>query len=116
MIPRAILSAFTTDPAVVELGVKVFIVAACFQIADGVQVTAAGALRGLGKTKSPMIANAIGHYAIGTPIGLLLCFAFGMGIIGLWIGLAAGLAGVAILVVLAWRRDSRKPVESLISG
>jgi MATE family multidrug resistance protein len=79
-------------------------VAAVFQIADGAQVVAAGALRGLGDTGIPMLICGFGYWAIGLPISVLLGFAFGWGGIGIWIGLAAGLLAVAIPMVLRFRR------------
>ena len=60
------------------------------------QVVAAGALRGLRDTRVPMLLAAVGYWAIGLPVGLLLGFPFGLGVSGIWIGLAGGLA--------PWRR------------
>jgi MATE family multidrug resistance protein len=102
--PRALLRCFTQDPAVVEVGAKILLLVALFQVADGTQVSTTGALRGAGNTRSAMIANLIGHYPIGLALGLVLCFAFGFGVVGLWTGLAAGLVSVAIMLVRAWRR------------
>ena len=103
-IPRALLRAFTTDAAVVELGVTLLFVAALFQLFDGVQGVATGALRGLGETRTPMLWNLAGHWFIGLPLGYALCFVAGFGVIGLWWGLSVGLiiCGVALLVV--WMR------------
>jgi MATE family multidrug resistance protein len=102
--PRALLRCFTQDPAVVEVGAKILLLVALFQVADGTQVSTTGALRGAGNTRSAMIANLIGHYPIGLALGLVLCFAFGFGVVGLWTGLAAGLVSVAVMLVRAWRR------------
>ncbi len=102
-IPRALLSCFTQDPAVIDIGVKILMLVAIFQIADGTQVSTTGALRGLGNTRAAMIANLIGHYPIGLALGLVLCFGFHLGAVGLWTGLAAGLISVALLLVRQWR-------------
>jgi len=106
-MPGFLLKVFTRDPAVVEVGSKILMVVALFQIADGTQVSTTGALRGLGDTRSPMIANLIGHYPIGLLTGLGLCFGLGYGVVGLWGGLACGLISVALLLLRAWRRATR---------
>jgi MATE family multidrug resistance protein len=108
VFPRDLLHLFTRDPAVVDIGAKILMVVALFQIADGTQVSTTGALRGLGDTRSPMVANLIGHYPIGLLTGLVLCFGFGYGAVGLWTGLACGLISVAILLVRAWQRATRE--------
>jgi MATE family multidrug resistance protein len=105
--PRALLGFFTQDLAVIDLGVKILVLVAIFQIADGTQVSTTGALRGLGNTRSAMIANLVGHYPIGLALGLVLCFAFSFGVVGLWTGLAAGLISVGTLLVRAWTNATR---------
>ena len=105
--PRALLGCFTQDQAVIEIGVKILLLVALFQIADGTQVSTTGALRGLGNTRSAMIANLIGHYPIGLALGLFLCFGFRLGVVGLWTGLAAGLISVGTLLIRAWRKATR---------
>ena len=80
------------------------VIAGLFQLADGVQVVAAGALRGLRDTRVPMLFAAVGYWAIGLPVGLLLGFPLGLGVSGIWIGLARGLAAVAALMLPRWRR------------
>ena len=106
-VPRVLLGWFSTDAAVIAVGVKLLLVAALFQIADGIQVAVTGALRGLGNTRVAMIANLIGHYPIGLAIGLLLAFPFGMGAAGLWTGLAVGLGAVAAILLIMWWRMTR---------
>lgn len=106
-IPRVLLGWFSADPAVIGVGIKLLLLAALFQIADGIQVTATGALRGLGNTRAAMIANLIGHYPIGLAIGLVLAFPLGMGAVGLWAGLATGLVAVAIILLIMWWRLTR---------
>jgi multidrug resistance protein, MATE family len=70
-------------------------------------VSTTGALRGLGNTRAAMIANLIGHYPIGLALGLVLCFGFRFGAVGLWAGLAAGLISVAVLLLRAWQWATR---------
>jgi MATE family multidrug resistance protein len=83
-------------------------VAALFQLFDGVQGVATGVLRGLGDTRSPMLWNLVGHWIVGLPLGYVLCFGTGLGVIGLWWGLSTGLmiCGVALLTV--WRTRIRR--------
>ena len=99
-----IIGSFTDDPAVLGVGVSLLIIAAVFQLFDGLQGVATGILRGLGDTHTPMIWNLAGHWFVGLPLGYSLCFLAGLGIKGLWWGLSLGLiiCGVALLVV--WRR------------
>jgi MATE family multidrug resistance protein len=110
--PGMLIRAFTSDRAVIEIGIKLLFVAAVFQLFDGVQAVATGALRGLGDTHTAMLWNLGGHWAIGLPLGYLLCFRRGYGVVGLWWGLSIGLmiCGVALLVVWAGR-DRRLPSE-----
>jgi MATE family multidrug resistance protein len=100
LFPGALIRAFTTDPAVLEIGVGLLFVAAIFQLFDGLQGVATGALRGVGDTKTAMLWNLGGHWLVGLPLGYVLCFEAGLGVVGLWWGLSAGLmiCGVALLV------------------
>ena len=120
-LPRLLLGFFTHDEVVVKLGVKILVLVALFQIADGIQVCTTGALRGLGDTRSPLVANLIGHYPIGLLTGLILCFGFHFGVLGLWAGLACGLISVAALLMRAWTRSTRdlsriRPVAEFAAG
>jgi MATE family multidrug resistance protein len=104
-IPRVLISAFTSDPGVLELGAGLLAVAAVFQLFDGLQGVGTGVLRGLGDTRTPMLWNLAGHWGIGLPLAYLLAFRFGLGVIGLWWGLSSGLiiCGIALLVVWSHR-------------
>ena len=103
--PGALLRPFTSDPEVLGIGVGLLLVAAVFQLFDGLQTVSTGALRGLGETKVPMFANLIGHWCIGLPIAYVLCFDYGWGAQGLWAGLAVGLIliGGTLTGVWHWR-------------
>ncbi|MYD86711.1 MAG: MATE family efflux transporter [Acidobacteria bacterium] len=102
LVPRAILGLFTVDAGVVEVGLSLILIAALFQIFDGLQGVATGALRGLGDTRTPMLLNLAGHWGVGLPVGYLLCFVVGWGVLGLWIGVSAGLLLVGSLVTAIW--------------
>ncbi|HYI82022.1 MAG TPA: MATE family efflux transporter, partial [Acetobacteraceae bacterium] len=105
VLPWLFLSADDQSaPAVAVSAATLLVIAGLFQLADGVQVVAAGALRGLRDTRVPMLLAAVGYWAIGLPVGLLLGFPFGLGVSGIWIGLACGLAAVAALMLRRWRR------------
>ncbi len=89
-----------------SLAATLLVVAGLFQLADGAQAVAAGALRGLKDTAVPMILAGFGYWAVGLPLGLALAFPGGFGAVGVWIGLAAGLFLVAALMLLRWVRLS----------
>ncbi len=108
--PRTIVGLYLDlgDPAnagTVAIAVKLFVIAAVFQIFDGVQVIAVGALRGYRDTAVPMLIAAIGYWAIGFVGSWVLAFPLGLGAVGLWSGLALGLAvvGIALTVRLNFR-------------
>jgi MATE family multidrug resistance protein len=105
-MPRQLLGLFTQDQEVVGIGARILLLVALFQVADGTQVSTTGALRGLGNTRSALIANLVGHYPIGLLLGLVLCFGFRLGVVGLWTGLAAGLITVGAILVLKWRTST----------
>lgn len=102
-VPRLLLRAFTSDEGVLDVGVTLLFVAAVFQLFDGLQGVATGALRGLGDTRTPMLWNLAGHWFIGLPLGYTLCFVFGIGVIGLWWGLSIGLIICGVALSLVWR-------------
>ena len=79
-------------------------IAALFQIFDGMQAIAAGALRGYRDTTVPLLLAVIGYWGIGFAGGWLLAFPAGYGPIGLWSGLAVGLAAVALMLTIAQNR------------
>ena len=101
VFPGPLVRAFTRDPDVIHTGVSLLFVAALFQLFDGLQGVTTGVLRGLADTRTPMIWNLVGHWVVGLPLGYLLCFSAGLGVVGLWWGLSAGLVicGLALLTV-----------------
>ncbi len=103
-VPVPLIRLFTADPRVIATGVTLLLVAAVFQLFDGLQVVATGILRGLGDTRTPMLWNLAGHWALGLPLGYALCFRNGWGVTGLWVGLSVGLTSVGLVLVGVWRR------------
>jgi MATE family multidrug resistance protein len=107
LVPLPFLRPFSDDPRLLALSVQLLAIAAAFQLFDGTQAVATGALRGVGDTRTPMTMNVIGHWVLGLPVGYALCFWAGWGVAGLWIGLSVGLTFVAIVLTLAWHRRAR---------
>lgn len=98
-----ILHTFTHEDSVIAIARQLIVMAAFFQIFDGAQVVATGSLRGAGNTRASLLANLIGHWFIGLPIGLALCFWMHWNALGIWIGLVIGLATVAVILTVIWR-------------
>jgi MATE family multidrug resistance protein len=104
--PVWLLRVFTADQRIIDIGVSLLGIAAAFQLFDGTQAVATGALRGISETRMPMIVNVIGHWFLGLPVGYLLCFRFGWGVRGLWIGLSIGLVVTALVLTMVWWKRS----------
>lgn len=104
-VPTLLASAYVTDRGVIALAATLIPLAGVFQLFDGLQAVAGGALRGAADTRAAMIANILGFWAVGLPLGLYLAFRRGMGPAGLWWGLVAGLAAVSVVLLLRlhWR-------------
>jgi len=106
-IPRMLIHVYTHDLQTVAVGVRLLAVAAVFQIFDAIQGIGTGALRGLGKTRGPMLINFVAYGVIGLPVGYVLCFKTPLGIYGLWSGLTLALIFAAGLVLALWLKGSR---------
>ncbi|MGB4858995.1 MAG: MATE family efflux transporter [Dokdonella sp.] len=108
ILPHAIASLYTSDVAVVSLAAQLLLLAAIFQLSDGIQVVANGALRGLKDTRVPMVITLIAYWIFGMPVGWWLTFHHDMGARGMWIGLIAGLSAAAVLLTTRfWRMSAR---------
>ena len=77
--------------------------AAAFQLFDGLQTVATGALRGARETRIPMFSSFVAYWVIGLPLGYYLGFRRGFGAVGVWAGLAVSLAVIGTLLMFAWR-------------
>jgi MATE family multidrug resistance protein len=106
-IPQTLIHVYTHDRQTVAVGVRLLAVAAVFQVFDAIQGVGTGALRGLGKTRGPMVINLIAYGVIGLPIGYSLCFKTPLGIYGLWSGLTLALIFAAALVLAMWLKQSK---------
>jgi len=99
---------YIDDQAVIELTASLLIIAAFFQLSDGIQVVTAGALRGLQDVKIPSLLIFIAYWIIALPLGYWLAFPLQMGAKGIWIGLFLGLTLTATAMVVRLHKLSRK--------
>ena len=96
--PAGLIGLYTDDPGILDTGTRLLLVAAAFQVFDGAQVAGFSVLRGTADTRGPMLIAGVGYWALGVPIAYLLAFRTGLGPVGVWIGLSAGLAAVALML------------------
>ena len=111
---RNVLPEFFTkeeDAAVIALASKLLIIAALFQLSDGVQVVALGCLRGIQDVKIPSIITFVAYWIITIPLGYFLCVTMEMGAFGMWIALGLGLTISAFLLVRRFLKLSSKRIE-----
>jgi MATE family multidrug resistance protein len=111
-IPHTLVGIFLDERlpenrAVVPLAVSFLSVAALFQVFDGAQSVGAGMLRGLQDTTVPMIFAGFGYWVVGMGTAVWLGFGLGWQGFGIWVGLAAGLAIVSVLMLGRWLRRAR---------
>ncbi len=99
---------FNKDADVIAVSSSLLIVAAFFQLSDGVQVVALGILRGIRDVKIPTFITLISYWIIGLPVSYLFAFKLGMGIMGIWYGLFLGLTSAAVLLFLRFNYISKK--------
>ena len=117
-IPVRIARIYTADPAVIRMSVTLLAIAAAFQLFDGCQIVASGALRGAGNTRTPMLCNLVFYWFVGLPLGALLCFRLHWGAAGLWVGLCTGLILIGSTLIAVWARtvaELRRPVRQACS-
>lgn len=102
---------YVDDKEVISLASSLLIIAALFQISDGIQAVGIGILRGLTDVKIPTAITFIAYWIVGLPVGYLLGFIFKMGVQGVWIGLLFGLTTSAILLTLRFNSRSKHIVH-----
>ncbi len=107
ILNRFLPSLYVTDKLVIEIASVLLIIAAFFQIADGVQAVGIGILRGLTDVKGPTIITFLAYWVIGLPSGYLLGFIFNYGVEGIWVGLSIGLFFSATFLTLRFNYKSR---------
>jgi MATE family multidrug resistance protein len=109
-MPGPLVRVFTEDPQAIELGKALLLIAAAFQLFDGVQAVAAGALRGAGDIRYPFVANVCAHWAVGFPVACVFGFVLGWGVRGVWWGLTSGLVCVSALLAGRFLKISRHAI------
>jgi multidrug resistance protein, MATE family len=98
-------SLYINDVEVISIASSLLIIAALFQISDGVQAVGIGILRGLTDVKIPTLITFIAYWVIALPVGYLLGFTFKMDVYGVWLGLLIGLTASAMM--LTWRFNNK---------
>ena len=101
LIPEAIVRLYTSDVSVAPIAVGLLFYSAIFQYSDGIQMCAAGALRGMKDTRVPMVITIFSFWLLGLPVGYHLTFGRELGPSGMWIGMIVGLTVAAVL--MTWR-------------
>ncbi len=115
--PGPLARLYSPDASVVAIAVSLLPLAGLFQVFDGTQAVALGALRGVGDTRIPVLINLFGYYLIGLPVSLWLGFRQGLGPPGLWWGLVVGLMVVAVILIVRVKvRFGRDLTRMVIDG
>ena len=108
IFPHAIARMYTPATDVIRATTFLLAAGAAFQLFDGIQTVATGALRGAGDTRTPMLCHLIAYWIIGLPLGYWLCFGLDWGAFGLWAGLSLALILIGIVLLVVWRRMTRR--------
>lgn len=110
--PGAIVAIYTQDAAIATTASALLLLAAIFQLPDGIQICSAGVLRGYKDTFVPMLINVVAYWVVGLSLGYWLTFGRGLGPAGMWVGMIAGLSAGALLLTLRFAWRSRKAVTA----
>ncbi|MHB1192304.1 MAG: MATE family efflux transporter [Longimicrobiales bacterium] len=112
--PTPLARIYSSDAAVVALTATLIPIAGVFQVFDGMQVVALGVLRGVADTRLPMVLNLVGFWGIGLPVSAALGFRTALGPRGIWIGLALGIALVALLLLARVRSRFGRELRRIV--
>lgn len=102
---------FIDDPAVLAVAPTLLLIAAIFQLSDGFQVTGQSALRGLADVRIPTMITFMAYWIVGLPLGYGLGISLEWGVMGVWVGLSAGLSVAAILLTVRFHLKTRAAVS-----
>ena len=108
----SVVNLYTNDPSVTAIAISMLLMAAIFQVADGVQIGAAGALRGYKDTRMPMLINIVAYWVIAFPLAYLATVTYRLEPAWTWGGFVAGLSAAAILLTRRYGRVSRGYLET----
>jgi MATE family multidrug resistance protein len=103
-----VVGMYTSDPAVTEIAISLLLMAAIFSVADGVQIGAAGALRGYKDTRMPMIINTFSYWVLGFPLAYLAAITFQAPPAYIWAGFVLGLTVAAVLLTTRFSTLSKR--------
>ncbi len=107
LFTQQIVGFYIQDQAVSNMAQTLIIIAAFFQLSDGIQCVGLGVLRGIGDTKVPTLIAIVAYWVIGIPIGYYLGFYTSFGLNGVWIALSIGLTFSALFLSFRFNRRSR---------
>jgi MATE family multidrug resistance protein len=109
----AVVTLYTDDPVVKGIAISLLLMAAIFQVADGVQIGAAGALRGYKDTRLPMLINTFAYWGLGFPLAYLAAVTYKLPPNYIWAGFVLGLTAAAILLTWRYLRISKSAIQNL---
>lgn len=105
-------SLYIHETEVIEIASTLILIAALFQLSDGIQVVGLGALRGMADVRIPTLVTLVAYWVLALPLGYFLGFKLNLGASGIWIGLLAGLTITAVLLYIRFDRLSRLKIDS----
>jgi len=105
-----VVAMYTNDPAVTQIAIGLLLMAAIFQIADGLQIGAAGALRGYKDTRMPMVINTFSYWVLGFPLAYMAAITFQSPPSYIWAGFVVGLSAAAVLLTVRFNLLSRRTI------
>src|ERR1700693_1141154 len=114
VVPHWIARIYTVDEVIIRSASTLLAAGAAFQLFDGTQSVATGALRGAGDTRTPMLCHFTAYLIIGLPLGAWLCFRRGWGALGLWVGLSLALILIGIVLLVVWRSKVRQLMATTV--
>jgi MATE family multidrug resistance protein len=109
---ESVVSMYTNDPSVTAIAISMLLMAAIFQVADGIQIGAAGALRGYKDTRLPMVINIIAYWVLAFPLAYLATVTYRLDPAYTWGAFVIGLGASAILLTWRYARVSRGFLEA----
>jgi MATE family multidrug resistance protein len=116
LFPEAIVAIYTDDRVIAPLAASLLLYAAIFQYPDGLQIVAAGALRGYKDTRRPVLYMILSFWIVGMTLGYHLTFAREMGPAGMWVGMIAGLSVAGVLMLRRFNRTSKQFIMGMRAG